>query len=188
MFVIKVDKNIAKICRKEPMTSGSSKAYLVQFYFSPEWDDLKKVAVFHVEGLTVDVLLDRTNRCFIPWEVLTTPKVCIDIGVYGTYTDDVSLPTVWVRTDKILEGVKVGVDAQLPSPSLYDQLLEQSKKVDNLSEYINSLKFGHGLAKDDENVVSVNMYDDDKMDTTLPVSAAMLQTAVGDIEVLLQVI
>lgn len=131
MFIVKVDKNIAKICRKEPMTSGSSNAYLVQFYFSPEWDDLSKVAVFRTDETSVDVLLEKNNRCFIPWEVLSKPNTSIEFGVYGSYKGDVVLPTVWVRTDRILEGVVTGSEAAPPTPSLYEQLLA---KLEELSE------------------------------------------------------
>lgn len=132
MFIVKVDKNIAKICRKEPMTSGSSNAYLVQFYFSPEWDDLSKVAVFRTNETSVDVILEKNNGCFIPWEVLSKPNVSIEFGVYGIYKEDVVLPTVWVRTDRILEGVVTGAEAVPPTPSLYEQLLAKLEELSDM--------------------------------------------------------
>lgn len=136
MFVIKVDKVIAKLCREEPMTSGSSKTYLAQFYFSPEWDDLQKLAVFRVGDTSVEVVLDKTNRCYIPWEVLTIPRASIEIGVYGSRNGDVSLPTIWVKTKPILEGIKTGIEAQEPSPDIYQQLLEKLQLLDDLSDLV----------------------------------------------------
>lgn len=132
MFIVKVDKNIAQICRREPMTSGSSNAYLVQFYFSPEWDDLTKVAVFRTNETSADVILGKSNRCFIPWEVLAKPNTSIELGVYGTYRGDVILPTIWTRTDRILEGVVIGAEAVPPTPSLYEQLLEKLNELSDI--------------------------------------------------------
>lgn len=134
MFVMNVDKNIATISRTEPMTSGSSKVYLVEFYFSPEWDDLNRVAVFRAGDTVVDVLLDKNNICFMPWEVLVDHSIPVDFGVYGTKNGDVVLPTIWATTEVILEGVITGAEAQAPSPTLYQQLLDKLAILDNLGD------------------------------------------------------
>lgn len=137
MFVMNVDKNIATISRTEPMTSGSSKVYLVEFYFSPEWEDLQRVAVFRSGETIVDVLLDDSNICFMPWEVMADYNVPVDFGVYGTKNGDVVLPTIWATTELILEGVVTGAEAQPPSPSLYQQLLDKLDILDNLGDLAN---------------------------------------------------
>lgn len=131
MFVMNVDKNIATISRTEPMTSGSSRVYLVEFYFSSEWDDLTRIAVFRSGDTIVDVILDDSNICFMPWEVLVTPEVPIYFGVYGTKDGGIVLPTIWARTENILEGVIVGASAQDPSPSLYEQILDKLRVLDS---------------------------------------------------------
>lgn len=134
MFVVKIDKNIATILKTEPITSGSSKTYLVKFCFSPEWDDLTKVAVFRSGETVIDVLLDDSNLCFIPWEVTVEPDIPIEFGVYGTRDGHVVLPTIWARTKKILEGVITEAESRPLSPSLYDQILsELGKKGESLS-------------------------------------------------------
>lgn len=132
MFVMNVDKNIATIIQDEPLTSGSSKVYLVEFRFSPEWEDLNRVAVFRSGETVIDVLLDDSNICFIPWEVLVDHDVHVDFGVYGTRDGNVVLPTVWARTKDILEGVVTGAESQPPSPTLYEQLLAKMKLLDEL--------------------------------------------------------
>lgn len=132
MFVMNVDKNIATISSTEPMTSGSSRVYLVEFYFSPEWDDLQRVAVFRSGETVIDILLDESNICFMPWEVLVDPHVQVDFGVYGTKNGDVVLPTIWASTEVILEGVVTGAEAQPPSPTLYEQLLAKLEFLDKL--------------------------------------------------------
>ena len=134
MFVMNVEKNIAKIAESEAMTSGSSNVYLVQFNFSPEWDDLERVAVFKSGDTIIDVLLDEDNRCFMPWEVLIKYGTQIRFGVYGTKDENIVLPTIWAQTETILEGVVTGIEAQPPSPTLYDQLLDRLKFIDELLE------------------------------------------------------
>ena len=50
-----------------------------------------------------------------------------------------------------------------------------------------SYEFGHGLKKEG-GTVSVDMASDENPDKTLPVSAAAVEAAVGNIEILLQTI
>lgn len=132
LFAIEVKKNIATIVKTEPMTSGSSKVYLVEFHFSPEWNDLARVAVFRSGETTIDVMLDESNICFVPWEVLVDHSVPVEFGVYGTRDGNVVLPTIWAKTDDILEGVATGAEAQPPSPTLYDQLLATLQSIKDL--------------------------------------------------------
>lgn len=134
MFVMQVDKNIATITDTEPMTSGSSRVYLVQFYFSEEWADLTRVAVFRAGETVVDVILDDDNVCFMPWEVLVDHGIPVQFGVYGTKDGDVVLPTIWAATEVILEGVVTGAATHPPSPDIYEQLLQRLKELDNLAE------------------------------------------------------
>lgn len=138
MFVMKVDKNIATIIDMEPMTSGSSKVYLVKFLFSPEWDDLSRVAVFRTDETVIDVLLDDSNVCFMPGEVMTEHGNTVQFGVYGTKDGDVVLPTIWAETEVVLEGVTTGLEAQPPSPSLMDQVLDHLAKVEKKCDDLTS--------------------------------------------------
>lgn len=134
LFVIDVEKNMMKIFRKERLTSGASKAFLVKFRFSPEWEDLARVAVFRSGRTVIDVLLDRSNICFIPWEVLVEHGTPIDIGVYGTIGEDIVLPTIWTSTDNVLEGVvtNLGEDPVPPSPDILEQLLARLDILEKL--------------------------------------------------------
>lgn len=130
MFAVNVDKNMMTVCRTEPVTSGSSKVYLVKFHFSPEWDDLNKIAVFRCDKMVRDVLLDE-DICFIPWEVLIFPRRTLDLGVYGTMGGDVVLPTIWTNLTTILEGVQTGIEARPPTPTLYQQILDRLSKLES---------------------------------------------------------
>lgn len=115
------------------MTSGSSNVYVVRFEFSKEWEGLTKTAVFRATGgglenpVTVSVLLDDSNECMVPWEVLANPGSQVFFGAYGLLGKNVVLPTVWLSQGVVLEGVisTEGTPAGEPTPDIYQQLLDK---------------------------------------------------------------
>ena len=123
MFEFCVNKSGITIKRREAVVSGGTNIYWTRFTFSQDWDGLARMAVFHGGEETVGVLLDETNECAIPWEVLVKPRVRLKVGVYGTRGEDVVLPTVWADCGFILEGAVPGKDAQLPTPDVYQQIM-----------------------------------------------------------------
>lgn len=131
MFLVDVQKNQVTVVQKEPITSGSVNAYLVSFSFSEEWEDLTRVAVFKADGDPVNVLLDDSNECFIPWEVMTNEDQPILFGVYGTMGSKVVLPTVWANAGTTLEGVITGLEGQEPQPNLLTQLTGRIKDLED---------------------------------------------------------
>ena len=131
MFLLQASKNKLTLLSREPLTSGSVNAYLVRFAFSPDWEGLTRTAVFRYGGgEAVSVLLDGTDQCTIPWEVLTSHGARLDVGVYGKLGEDVALPTVWANLGTVLAGAAPGDDARPPTPELWRQELDQ--KGDNL--------------------------------------------------------
>lgn len=145
MFIARVSKNIISLIKTEPITSGSSKVYTVRFEFSKEWDDLGRTAVFRAQKTTgeltpiVHILLDDTNECLIPWEVMEDPGGLISIGAYGLKDEDVILPTIWTQPDTILEGVVTsgGIWPSKPTADLYQQILNRLLKAEaiDLTQY-----------------------------------------------------
>lgn len=139
MFVVNIDKNLVTVSQSEPMTSGSSKVYLCQFYFSDEWAELTRTAVFRAEDKTINILLDEENVCFVPWEVMQIPNVKVQLGVYGTYGEDVVLPTVWSEGFEMLVGVTTGLDGLEPTPDSYQQVLAKLEEIQKQIEELDSL-------------------------------------------------
>lgn len=131
MFRVEVNGNQARLVQREPITSGSVQAYLMEFSFSEEWSELDRVAVFKTGDNIYDIPLDETNQCFIPWEVMTEPNVQIQFGIYGARGTEIVLPTVWVPTDTILEGVVTGIEANEPTVTLTGQLIEEVNSLNN---------------------------------------------------------
>lgn len=209
MFILYANKNQLTVRKHEPVTSGSVNVYAARFEFSPDWAGLTRKAVFRGSGKTLTVLLDEGGECVIPWEVLTSHGQPLMAGVFGTQ-DETALPTVWANLGTILEGVPGdSPGSKPPTPDVWEQ--ELSGKGDTLDyDGLNlSLKsggktlssveiagggggsivyrFGHGLKQDGLDV-SVDAVSDFSGDNTLPMTAAGVQTTVGNIEALLATI
>ena len=127
MFTICAKKNRLEVKEREVLTSGSVDVCTARFKFSPEWEGLKRTAVFKTVEEPVAVALDDTGECAIPWEVLKEPMVHLYAGVYGTKEDSVVLPTVWADLGVIQEGVTCGVSSRPPTPSLWERELAQKQ-------------------------------------------------------------
>lgn len=130
-FILYADKNKLTVRKRGLVTSGSVNVYPVCFAFSSDWDGLTHTAVFRADGEPVSVLLDDSNQCGIPWEVLVRPGVQLHVGVYGTKGEDIVLPTIWAGLGQILPGAAPGKDAQPPTPDLWEQeLAGRGNKLD----------------------------------------------------------
>ena len=99
-----------------------------------DWDGTQKTAIFvagkvapnatEVDGISV--LLDETDECDVPYEVLEDGGV-FSVGVYGT-KEGYRIPTNWLYF-KIKDGAyMIGSTPSDPTPSVYEQILN---KLDN---------------------------------------------------------
>lgn len=125
MFLLSADKSKLTANKTELLASGTVNVHEVQIAFDDDWDGLEKVVVFRAGNREVSTFLDETNQCMIPWEVLKTPKLKLDIGVYGQKDGTVILPTIWVNVGTIQQGVEPSEMAQVPSPSLWSQMVDK---------------------------------------------------------------
>ena len=204
MFILYADKTKLTVRQREQITSGSVNVYSARFEFSPDWEGLTRTAVFSAGGEPVSVLLDETGQCVIPWEALTKSGVRLRAGVYGTRDGDTVLPTVWADCGVIFQGAAPGPDAWPPTPELWRQ--ELAGKGDRLDytpdgelglyagdKLLSAVEvsgggggwgIGHGL-KVEDGKLAVDTAEDFSGDNTLPITAAAVQTTVGNIEILL---
>lgn len=195
MFVANVNKNLINVETVETITSGSSNVYVMQFNFSDEWSVLQRVAVFRKnKEPPVNILLNESNQCMIPWEVMTDPEAVITFGVFGTMDGNVVLPTIWANGGIVVEGVVTGIEPEPPTPDIYQQILARLAYIENNlgtggdgNNETSNYEFGHGF-KIDGNTVSVETTDSFEGDNTLPMTAAGVEIVVGNIDVLLQTI
>lgn len=136
MFILYADKTRLAVRQREPLTSGSVNACQIQFEFSEDWNGLTRIAVFRAGGKPVPMLLDGTNCCTIPWEVLEKPEIKLFCGVYGVRGSEMVLPTVWADLGWIAAGVRPGKKTWPPTPELWQQELASkggALKCDGLS-------------------------------------------------------
>lgn len=201
MFILQANKNELLVKHREMITSGSVNVHKAKFYFDDCWSGFERTAVFKAGKNSVSVLLDNTNICMIPWEVLAKHDEELYIGVYGA-KEDVVLPTIWAKSVKIALGVTTGDEPEPPTPDIWQQKLDAKADTVMLSEtgdielysgekLISSTNmrslysFGHGF-KQDRGDVSVNMASKENEDKSLPISAASVEATVGNIKILLQ--
>ena len=107
-ITIEVRKNTLAMAEQESLTSGSVNAYKVQFQFSEDWDGLTRTAIFKAGKKCRSILLDKSDGCTIPWELLVMPYVHLLAGVCGTREEDVVVRTVWLDLGIIHPGAIVG--------------------------------------------------------------------------------
>lgn len=215
MIIVDVDGAdlVVRIGTREVLASGAENAYQVQFVFDTDWDGLTKTAVFKCgpdeKDTTVSIILDATNTCEIPWEVLSIPNEELFVGVYGTKGRTVIMPTIWRSLGTVYEGADLGTD-KVPTPGVYQQILSKMGDLDDLQTTdksslvaaINEARStgggggggGEGTFDTDESLVwvdgvlSVNRATSVDENNTLPITAAAVHTTVGNIEVLLHTI
>ena len=137
---LSVSKTTLKIEKTELTVEKCVNYDRVAFTFDESWADLVRTATFWRGSKAADVyqiLLDDTNECDIPWELLQKDGY-IQIGVTGIGADG-SL----VTTQPVAQSVARGTyrDSRIPSdptPTIYEQINQQLKscttRVDTLYE------------------------------------------------------
>lgn len=133
MFRLTASKNQIVVQETEPMTSGSVNVYQILFEFSSDWDGFDRFAVFDDGDARIEIQLDDTNICDIPWQVMTDPGDLVEAGVYGVKGQQV-LPTIWAVLGEIQEGVLEG-DLPEPPPEMWESALQslRESKADNMT-------------------------------------------------------
>lgn len=144
---LSVSKTTLKIEKTELTVEKCVNYDRVAFTFDESWADLVRTATFWRGSKAADVyqiLLDDTNECDIPWELLQKDGY-IQIGVTGIGADG-SL----VTTQPIAQSVARGTyrDSRIPSdptPTIYEQINQQLKscttRVDTLYEEAQTGRF-----------------------------------------------
>ena len=189
MFTFEVNKNNIELTEAETITSGSVNVYFCHFVFSSDWNGLVKTVTFRAGDVSISVILDSTNMCTIPWEVLEHDAVQLYAGVRGTVTgtdteEEAIIPTVYCLLGTIRKGTELGDNAQPPSPSIVEQIMNKLETLDeekqdkltgsegqvvSFDEYGNVIsrnekgteyKAGESISISADNTISAKMYND----------------------------
>lgn len=119
--------------RDAPLTSGMV-GRPVKLVFSPEWDALRKTAVFRAGDVTRDVL-EVSEETVIPAKVLEVPHHRLYVGIYGTNeAGDVVIPTVWAQGPMIEEGTAPSGDPSTEEENpVWQQILAMLGSLNDLT-------------------------------------------------------
>lgn len=119
--------------RDAPLTSGMV-GRPVKLVFSPDWEALRKTAVFRAGDVTRDVL-DAEGETMIPAKVLETPHHRLYVGIYGTNeAGDVVIPTVWAQGPMIEEGTAPSGDPSTEEENpVWQQILAMLGRLEDLT-------------------------------------------------------
>lgn len=113
--IIKLDK--ASLEGKKVVSVNSG--YVANFIFDEEWDGLTKTVRFINDGEFIDVVLDGTNSCKIPREVMKSGT--LEVGVFAGDIQSTTPAKVSIIAS-ILE--EYGSPAP-PSEDVYSQIMDK---------------------------------------------------------------
>lgn len=117
--IIKLDKTSLEGKKVVSVNSG----YVANFIFDEEWDGLIKTVRFINDGDFVDVILDDTNSCKIPREVMKSGT--LEVGVFAGDIQSTTPAKVSIIAS-ILE--EYGSPAP-PSEDVYSQIMDKLDEV-----------------------------------------------------------
>lgn len=117
--IIKLDK--ASLEGKKVVSVNSG--YVANFIFDEEWDGLTRTVRFINDGDFIDVILDDTNSCKIPREVMKSGT--LEVGVYAGDIQSTTPAKVSIIAS-ILE--EYGSPAP-PSEDVYSQIMDKLDEV-----------------------------------------------------------
>lgn len=87
---------------------------------SSDWDNTVKTATFRSGVDVYTVLLDESNKCLVPWEVVRAGK--LKVSVYGDGANEYRITADTVEVPVYASGYSEGEESQHPTPSQYEQL------------------------------------------------------------------
>lgn len=130
MINVKINHTEISVSNHETLVEGNVNSIFLNFSFSPEWENIARVAVFTNGDESVAVTLS-SETCAIPWEVLRcTGKLYIalrgidDSGSYVICTENESLGTV----HKSNADGEIA-DAKEATPDVLDSLLADIAEI-----------------------------------------------------------
>ena len=179
MISITAETRRARVTETELLTSGSA-GIQCQFTFTEDWDGLNRIAVFRQgdDGNKVDVILDETNACIVPWETLLEEGEVLFIGVYGSNAQGVVIiPTVWASAGVVKQGVEPNTPSQAtPTPDIWTQILDIAEEAKDTADDAMS------IAEQAESDVSTAIEDCSQYATTASNAADAAVAAQGHAE------
>lgn len=131
MITFSADIRAACATSDDAITTGSV-GIPVQLNLSADFAGLAKTLVFSNGTASVDlVLVGDATEATVPPDVLTTPSVLLQIGVYAAdASGNIVIPTVYAYAGQIVQGAAPsGVDPSGPTPSWVAQVQQIAEEA-----------------------------------------------------------
>ncbi|MBR5223316.1 MAG: collagen-like protein [Clostridia bacterium] len=106
---------------------------IIKFYFPQSWDGLTKTVVFSNADKTLNVILDDTNECFIPHEIITEPE--FTVSVFGV-KDGVRATTSRGTVKVLQSGYELGDAPKEPTPTEYERIISLVTETKEIAQSV----------------------------------------------------
>ena len=164
------------------LSSGDVNTDKIKVDFDDFWNDFSKTATFFKEGdKNIYETLFIDNHAVVPHEVLDTDGN-IYIGVRGT--NGTSIKTSTLLKYKVVKGAGLGTESSEPTPTIYQQLLNDYKNVkpiaDNAKSIADSAKTTAENAKSTAETAKTTV-DTHTSNTSNPHGVTKSQVGLGDV-------
>lgn len=115
--------------------SDSAKYLKAQFYFSGDWSDVNKYALFYVNGAKNPVQIDiNSGICLVPAECIRSPYM--DVSVYGSNADNKVITTEKVRIKINKSGLAEGNPPLEPPKNIYEKVVEAVQNIEQAESVV----------------------------------------------------
>ena len=129
------------------VVSDSVEYLTASFTFTEDWDGFAKTAVFKGDGDAYSVLLEK-NKCTVPHEVISGR---FSVSVFGTNgSTRITTDCAYITVQR--SGYAEGETPQSPTPSVYEQLLDGTSKLQTAVDNETAAR----IAADDELQSKIN--------------------------------
>ena len=123
-----VDKQTITRLDNEKVVSNSSNIHQCHFSFSEDWDDKEITATFCRDRITIAVILDENNNCFIPSRLLKSSNdMNLKVGVFGVEGEEVITSTL-VNIPVIAGSSTSGATLEI-TYNLFEQIMQKIDQV-----------------------------------------------------------
>ena len=139
---VKIKKRV--ITCKKPLIEDNINTYTMEFTFDEEWNNFTKRVIFDNTSLTSeqgnprDVILDSSNQCVVPWEVLQV-EGNLFLTIKGTKEDsnDVLLTKYMDTSITVYKaGMSDSVEGLEPTPEAIDICISTSNKAFEVAQSV----------------------------------------------------
>lgn len=132
ILTAQVKEQVLTITTSHTFVADTQNIYTASFSFDREWDGFAKTVIFRSENHIRFAILDDSNKCIIPAEVIEADR--IEIGIQGNKDGQVITTK---RADRVKIYESGGSINMIPAPfeqSEFDKLMDELAQVRQIAE------------------------------------------------------